>query len=618
MSLLRPTSTLWFEILAPKIECAKSLGNLGRTAVVEIEVRPHDDELMNIQDLTGGLDKYHQLSKRFQRYWPIGELRHAPKPYSPVEVMERALSNIEKWRVVADPVIDEIQAMQNEQMRLTYCQHFLKGIRHSHLDFNLINSAGPVMSVVSSILPPDVEMNSIFARISVIVPHQQESIFLALTERKNVDNLHRDIKAINGRVVVRPSWLEGNAKHALAQVDDRIQWLDRHLASRNAQLEVLYDDYHLADVLGDVACLEWFLDQVGTLEPEGQNLVWITGWTTEEKSEQLSDVLAQAGVPALVHFPLPPEGVDAPQLLQNPWWARPFEAFINAFGTPSSHEVDPSLLLVVIVPFLFGYMFADVGQGIILMVAGFWLQRHWQGARILIFGGISATLFGFLFGSVFSDESLIPALLFHPMEHPLLTLSLPLLFGAVLLVLGQLLHAIESYWRGLLSQWILQESGLLLLYLGAILSLLQLELGVIGVIGAGWFVVGNIIASGRWYMLFGALGKLLEDGVRLLVNTVSFTRVGAFALAHAGLSSALVSLSESSSSAVAGILIIVVGNAVIIILEGLVVSIQTTRLVLFEFFVRFFEGTGRSFRPLLPPPDVINVPSENIFVKGEL
>ncbi|MBT4075080.1 MAG: ATPase [Gammaproteobacteria bacterium] len=612
MNLLRPRSTLWFEILAPKIECAKSLGNLGRTAAVEIEVRPHDEELISIHELAEGLEEYHQLAKLFQRYWPVGELHHAPKPYSPVDIMHRALTGIQKWRVAADPVIDELQRLQEERLRLAYCQRFLNGIKESDLDFTLIGSVGPVLSVVSAILPAGIEMNSVAALLSISVSSEEDSCFLALTETKDKQLLHRDIKAINGRVIIRPSWIEGDAKHALSQVDDRVLWLDQHITQHLDQLHNFYEEYGLDDVLGDVACLEWFLDQVGTLEPVGSNLVWITGWTTADNSNQLSDVLSEAGVPALVSFPSPPADVEPPKLLHNPWWAKPFEVFINAFGAPSSHEVDPSPLLAVIVPFLFGYMFADVGQGIILILAGFWLQSRWDGARILVFAGISATLFGFLFGSVFSYENLIPALLFHPLHNPLLVLSLPLLFGAVLLVLAQLLNGIESFWRGSLVRWLLQDGGLLVLYIGALSSLLKVELGIIALIGAVWFVVGNMLVSCRWYMLFGALGKLLEDGVRLLVNTVSFMRVGAFALAHAGLSSALVLLSESSSSVLGSILIILFGNALIIVLEGLIVSIQTTRLVLFEFFVRFFQGAGRPFRPLIPPPNIINVPPHNV------
>jgi V/A-type H+-transporting ATPase subunit I len=92
--------------------------------------------------------------------------------------------------------------------------------------------------------------------------------------------------------------------------------------------------------------------------------------------------------------------------------------------------------------------------------------------------------------------------------------------------------------------------------------------------------------------------------MQLLVNTLSFARVGAFALAHASLSEAVVSMADAAPL-LAGALILVLGNLLIIVLEGLVVSIQTTRLVLFEFFNRFLRGTGRVFRPLPMPPAVV-------------
>ena len=71
---------------------------------------------------------------------------------------------------------------------------------------------------------------------------------------------------------------------------------------------------------------------------------------------------------------------------------------------------------------------------------------------------------------------------------------------------------------------------------------------------------------------------------QLIINTISFIRVGAFALAHAGLSLALIILSNTTSNALLAGIILLMGNIFIIILEGLVVSIQTTRLILFEFF----------------------------------
>ena len=90
--------------------------------------------------------------------------------------------------------------------------------------------------------------------------------------------------------------------------------------------------------------------------------------------------------------------------------------------------------------------------------------------------------------------------------------------------------------------------------------------------------------------------------MQILINTLSFARVGAFALAHAGLASAVVALARAGDSALVGVIVLVLGNVLILVVEGLVVSIQTTRLVLFEFFTRFFRPEGREFRPLAAPP----------------
>jgi len=102
-------------------------------------------------------------------------------------------------------------------------------------------------------------------------------------------------------------------------------------------------------------------------------------------------------------------------------------------------------------------------------------------------------------------------------------------------------------------------------------------------------------------VLAAALGELLQSTFELLLNTLSFARVGAFALAHAALESAIVIIAGDLSSTAAAALVLVVGNLLVILVEGMVVSVQTTRLVLYEFFVRFFEGGGRALKPVAAP-----------------
>ena len=125
---------------------------------------------------------------------------------------------------------------------------------------------------------------------------------------------------------------------------------------------------------------------------------------------------------------------------------------------------------------------------------------------------------------------------------------------------------------------------------------------MIAAAGATLFCLGHAWHARRFSASFGALAELVERTLQILINTLSFARVGAFALAHAGLSSAIVALMNATGNTFVQMLVLVFGNAIVIVLEGLVVSIQTTRLVLFEFFTRFLAAEGRAFHPLPAPP----------------
>ncbi len=144
------------------------------------------------------------------------------------------------------------------------------------------------------------------------------------------------------------------------------------------------------------------------------------------------------------------------------------------------------------------------------------------------------------------------------------------------------------------------------LYLGLIGSLASPTLYWLPLIGLVWYLTGTLITYRAWAGVLAALGRSVENGLQIMVNTLSFARVGAFALAHAALSAAIVTLADTAP-AILDLVLLALGNVVLIALEGLVVSIQTTRLILFEFFNRFLRGTGRAFRPLPPPPTVVGV-----------
>lgn len=601
----RPVATRWFEVLAPRLECSRTLEILADTGAVQIEVRPHPDALPSRRELGRGLSAMHKLRTRYDRYWSRGSLRHSPTSRPPRLILEFALHRIADWREEADPVIAKLQAMEQERTLLGRCWRWLSAFAGRPYRVEQLRELGPVMTAVPAMFPVQTEIACPANVVCSELESEGQRFVLFLLPVTARAELLRQITAWGGQWGEWPTWVSGTPEQAARQLSRRLAQLQRRILEHYAQLDTLHVEFGLADALGDVACLDWFLDEIGALEPATENFAWVTGWTPLPDARVLQQALQEGGVPALARFSPPPEGVSPPLRLVNRAWARPFEMFATALGTPGRDEVDPSPILAWVVPLLFGYMFGDLGQGLVLVALGVWLLRRWPGARMLIGAGLSAALFGLLFGTVFAREDLLPALWLHPLHQPVFVLGLPILVGAGLLVLGQMLDALEAGWRGEQRHWLLTHGGLLVLYIGAVSALMNSELMPLLWLGLSWHLLGHMLAAGHVRGLVTAFGSLFEDGMRLLVNTVSFARVGAFALAHAGLSAALMTLADGAGNGLLMVLIMLAGNLLVILLEGLVVSVQTTRLVLFEFFMRFLRGEGRLFRPLPPPPTIV-------------
>jgi V/A-type H+-transporting ATPase subunit I len=195
----------------------------------------------------------------------------------------------------------------------------------------------------------------------------------------------------------------------------------------------------------------------------------------------------------------------------------------------------------------------------------------------------------------------------QPLEHPQEMMVIALGFGIVVLTVGLLLDALGAFWRRLFGYWMATRAGILVAYMGIVFAFLHPDFLLLTWIGFTWFVLGSALTSqhNKWLEIPKALGELVEGMLQLLVNTVSFVRVGAFALAHAGLSAAIMGMADATGGGIFWLVVMILGNALVIALEGLIVGIQTTRLLLFEFFIRFLTAEGRQLKPLSGPGSAI-------------
>ena len=598
--MIRPRPARWFELLVARDDAALALEALAETRAVELEARPTAVLPAALADIRPLLQQFAELSLRYRAYWPADRCQASAFPEPPATTLERCLAHIRAWAVEAEPVIQQLQRGESERAELARWRHVLDAMTTSSVDFAQTVDAGPLVRVRLFVFPPDSE--PAFPP-GLLVRHFVADGWLhalAAGTAEELQPLAQQVTSLKGQVYEMPAWLHTDMARNEAYVAARQGVLAHEEAALRAQLSVLHERHELRAALGDAARLQWVLQNVRALE-SGDLFCWITGWTSELAGHRLASALDRSGARAILHHPPPPPGVTAPLLLANPWWARPFEVFSRALGMPSRNEADPSALLALAVPLMFGYMFGDVGQGLLIAIVGFVFRGRWPLARLFIAGGLAAAMFGVLFGSVFSLHVLHP-LWIAPLEDPLTILLVPLFGGGALLAIGLLLSAVEAHWRGELVGWMTTDAGFIVVYLGLLGGFIWSPGFLYAAAGAVFFCLGHAWRAGRAAAIPVAIAELVERTLQILINTLSFARVGAFALAHAGLSSAIVALMNATDNAALSLVVLVIGNLIVIILEGLVVSIQTTRLVLFEFFTRFLAAEGRVFRPLPAPP----------------
>lgn len=597
---LRPRLAQWFELLTSREELGAALDCLARTGLVQLQAYSQSESRLALPDLRHVLGEYEALARRYAHWWPKASLRVPDPEQRLTEVPKQAIERLRAWGRDAEPAVAELEAIEQSRRELALFEQLQQAGGEALPRLDRVAGAGPVLggrvyllpqSGAPLSLPPGVLMQRVAAG--------EGQFLIAVGPREDLADLDQTLAARKGHAVTLPADLPEDRDALAAMLAERRRELEAREASARQSIAGLDERYRLADALGEMSLAAWVVAHVPEL-PVTEHFAWITGWCADGDDRRLRAALDARRLHYLLRFTTAPEGEIPPSVLNNPRWARPFEVFTRLMGVPASGEADPSMLVALLAPLMFGFMFGDVVQGSIVAAAGVWLGRRLPALRILAPGGVIAVVFGLAFGSVFAREDLVPALWVRPLESPLVVLGAALAFGAVVITLGQLLDAVQHAWRGEFARWLASPAGVLVAYLGVVGAMLDARLLWLLPVGVAWALGGAALSAhgDRAVELGKAAGDTLEHMLQLVVNSISFVRVGAFALAHCGLCTAVVGMAEAAGPGYWPVLVI--GNAAIVALEGLVVGIQTTRLILFEFFIRFLTARGRPFEPLPP------------------
>lgn len=374
---------------------------------------------------------------------------------------------------------------------------------------------------------------------------------------------------------------------------------------------------------------------------KGENDIFyiLCGWMTEKDAHSFqTDIKDDSKIFCIIdgeddeHIQ-PETHQQPPTKLKNPKLFKPFEMYINMYGLPAYNEMDPTWFVAITYSFIFGAMFGDAGQGLLLFIGGFLLYKfkHIALAGIISCAGVFSTIFGILFGSFFGFENLFPALWLRPMNN---MMTVPFIgklntvfivaigFGMGLILLCMVFNIINA-WKAHDTEhiWFDTNSVAGLVFYGSATVSIALILtghtlpgGILLFIMFGIPLIliffkepltalvekkSEVMPKEKGMFIVQGLFEMFEVLLSYFSNTLSFVRIGAFAVSHAAMMEVVLMLAGFESGHLNWV-VVILGNLFVSGMEGLIVGIQVLRLEYYEMFSRFYKGTGRKFEPFRP------------------
>jgi V/A-type H+-transporting ATPase subunit I len=641
-----PQSMTEIELIVPE----KDLLAVTRMLAGQGVFHQTDASYLNSEMGIGSVDSWQEkaaayaaLERRILATMQALDVEEGPPP--PAE--RASMIEVEVVRPLVEQIEQEVQKaseqLANEQERLEQLEsyvHQLEPVADIALDVSALRNPRYLFSMLGLIPVANVErLQTSLERIpSVLLTLRQDSqkavVWLVGTQR-NADILERAARSAYLNPLTLPDAYQGTPSEIIESLQTGIERAQQHVTEQKATMTGLHEvrRQQLQTLLWRVRASRMLADVI-TRFGRLRYTCLIVGWVPSSRVADLTQQLTQASHGILIET-TPSKRSDVkqnvPVALHNPGILHAFQLLVTTYARPRYEEVDPTLLIMLTFPLLFGAMFGDVGHGLVLvLLGGLVASRRVRALRglaslgtIIVACGLVATLFGFLYGSIFGLENVLPAFWIRPMDNIMQILVVAIGAGVVLLSVGFLL--------GILNAWRARDWGRLLFDHNGVAGLV-LYWSLIGLAAAVFisgflvrplvFVVPAVVAglavmfsevltrliAGHRPLVEGELGtyaigtifELFETLISLLSNSLSYVRVGAFAVAHAGLSAVVFILAEmvSPTRGVGYWIVVALGNLFVIGFEGLIVGIQTMRLEYYELFSKFFAGGGMCYQPI--------------------
>jgi len=557
-----------------------------------------------------------------------------PTPqYEEIKTLKTTLNEIKMYVNDYEKKVDEltrrVDMLQKELEELSIIKERLSLMQASDIDINSVGDHKFIfvkVGLLNNALIPKLDEYlrdfKVVYDVKQVKPRESLVVIVALNEYKT--NVEKALTLLNFNEFKFPENLPSNPKEALEDLDKRISLKINELEDLTKTVqEVRKDLRSRRDYVG-------FLREAKASLLRTKNLSIVQGWIPERLIKNLENKVSQL-TSKIFYLKVedPREDEEVPVELANKGLLKHFELLTVVQGIPSYKEIDPTLIYSILFPIMYGMMFGDVGNGLIILIWGFLFYKRSKPflgiprralnrlGIIMMIGGLSAMIFGILYGSVFLDETLLHPLWLRPTENINGIMAIALEFGVAQLIIALILNIINNISRGEIKEAVFSGKGVIgLVYyiVGIILAIklikggLQLSLfltpdnqpltfsalALLAII----FLSPTIKHIGSHHSLgenmIEGFGEFIEVFLSYITNSISYVRLAAFAIAHGVLASFAHILGESIGLLPSLLLV----NIIVILIEGFAAGIQSIRLIYYEFSTKFFKGNGTRFKPI--------------------
>jgi len=482
-----------------------------------------------------------------------------------------------------------------------------------------------------------------------------QTTFLLITMKRDEAAVDRILERFGWVEVHLPREVEGSKQKVARDLEDRLSALRADQESLRDSIESLVRQRRpeLEEMWASLRLNELYARMQSHFSRTARTVIF-SGWLPEGRQKLLEEAIRRAAEGRCYlewHTPREVPAAQAasvPVQMKNPRFLGPFQMLVQNYSIPEYGAVDPTPFVAVAYLVMFGLMFGDVGHGAVLLLLGLFGTLGYRGAsenvrnllRLVAWCGGAAMAAGVLFGSYFGMQWLPPLWFdYHGIvaghaqsgyvKDIYSVLLITIYFGIAVIGLGLLLNWVNLVAKrrwfnlifdkgGLIGSWIYGAGVYVAFYFvrhdyrglpGA--SSLALLIGLPVLLLAAKPPLEHLRHQPRrrftlltpvdFFMEW--IVEILEIFSGYLANTLSFMRVAGLGIAHVSLMIAFFTIANMLRGPGGGlgagsILVLVAGNLLVIALEGLSAGIQSLRLNYYEFFSKYFSGTGRAYQPV--------------------